>query len=77
MIGLSAVFYAVRAVFLVILGSKAAEGAFFSSLATLGTGVRLDLRKIMVKDRSYGVILLPKQTNQVAKPIKSAKVLAR
>jgi hypothetical protein len=56
-IGLSVVFWAVRAVFLVILGSEPAEGAPFSSQIILSIGVRLDLRKIMVEDRPYGVIL--------------------
>jgi len=56
-IGLSAVFWAVRAVFLVILGSEAAEGAPFSSQIVLGIGVRLDLRKIMVEDRPYDIVL--------------------
>jgi hypothetical protein len=46
-IGLSAVFWAVQAVFLVILGSEAAEGAPFSSQIVLGIGIRLDLRKII------------------------------
>jgi hypothetical protein len=56
-IGLSVVFWAVRAVFLVILGSEAAEEAPFSSQIVLGIGVRLDLRKIMVEDRLYGIVL--------------------
>jgi hypothetical protein len=56
-IGLSVVFWAVRVVFLVILGSEAAEGAPFSSQIILSISVRLDLRKIMVEDRPYGVIL--------------------
>ena len=43
-IGLSAVFCSVLAVFLVILTSKAAEGAPFCFQGVLGTGVRLDLR---------------------------------
>jgi hypothetical protein len=43
--------------FLAILGSEAAEGAPFSSQIVLSIGVRLDLRKIMVEDRPYGVIL--------------------
>ena len=55
-IGLSAVFCTVRAVFLVILGSEAAEGALFSSHIVLGTGIRLDLRKLMFEDRPYGVV---------------------
>jgi hypothetical protein len=42
---------------LVILGSEAAEGAPFSSQIILGIDVRLDLRKIMVEDRLYGIIL--------------------
>ena len=54
-IGLSAVFCSVLAVFLVIFGSEAAEGAPFCSHTVLGTGVRLDLRRIMLEDRPYGV----------------------
>lgn len=42
--GLSAVFWVVRAVFLVILVFEAAERASFSSQIGLGTGVRLNLR---------------------------------
>ena len=52
--GLSAVFSCVRAVFIVIFGSEAAEGAPFSSQMVLGTGVRLDLRRTMLEDRSKG-----------------------
>jgi hypothetical protein len=51
-IGLSAVFSCVRAVFLVIFGSEAAEGAPFSSQMVLGTSVCLDLRRTMLEDRS-------------------------
>jgi hypothetical protein len=50
-IGLSAVFCAVLAVFLVILGLEAADGAPFSSYVVLGTGVRSDRRRIMLEDR--------------------------
>ena len=56
MTGLNAVFWAVQAVFLVILRSKAAERAFFSSHIVLGTGVRLDRRRIMLEDRSCSVV---------------------
>jgi hypothetical protein len=49
---LSVVFSSIRAVFLVIFGSEAAEGAPFSSQIVLGTGVRLDLRRLMLEDRS-------------------------
>jgi hypothetical protein len=56
LIGLSAVFSSVRAVFLVILGSEAAEGALFSSHIVLGTGVRLDRRRAMLEDRPHSVV---------------------
>jgi hypothetical protein len=56
MIGLSAVCCSVLAVFLVIFGSEAAEGALFSSQIVLGTGVRFDLRGIMLEDRRNSVI---------------------
>jgi hypothetical protein len=51
--GLSAVFSSVRAVFLVIFGSEAAEGAPFSSYIVLGTGVRLERRRIMLEYRLF------------------------
>jgi hypothetical protein len=51
MTGLSAVFSTVQAVFLVIFGSEAAEGAPFSSHIVLGTDVRLLLRGAMPEDR--------------------------
>jgi hypothetical protein len=57
----------------VILGSEAAEGAPFSSQIVLGTGVRLDLRRIIFEDTLYSAVLLPK-TKQNAK---IAKVLVR
>jgi hypothetical protein len=60
-IGLSAVFCSVLAVFLVILGSKDAEGAPFCSQGVLGTGVRFNLRRIMLTDRPYGVVLAVQQ----------------
>jgi hypothetical protein len=60
-IGFSAVFCSVQAVFLVILGSEAAEGAPFSSQIVLSTGVRLDLRKVMFEDRSCGFVLPSKK----------------
>jgi hypothetical protein len=56
MIGLRAVFCSVLIVFLVIFGSEAAEGAPFSSQVVLGTGVRFDLRRIMLKDRRDSVV---------------------
>ena len=55
-IGLRAVFCSVLAVFLVILGSEAAEGAPFSSQIVLGTGVRFDLRRFMLEDRRNSVV---------------------
>jgi hypothetical protein len=58
--GLSAVFCSVLAAFLVILGSKVAKGAPFSFQIVLSTGVRLDLRRIILKDRPYGVHLQKK-----------------
>jgi hypothetical protein len=39
-----------------ILGSEAAEGAPFSFYIIFGTGVRLDLRRIMLEDRSYSAV---------------------
>jgi hypothetical protein len=71
-IGLSAVFCSVLAAFLVILGSEAAEGAPFSSQIVLGTGVRLDLRTIMLEDRSNGVVQIKKKKER-----QERKVLAR
>jgi hypothetical protein len=56
--GLSVVFCSVLAASLVILGSEAAEGAPFTSQIVLGTGIRLDLRRIMFRDRLFGVVLL-------------------
>jgi hypothetical protein len=53
---LRAVFCVVLAAFLGILGSKAAEGAPFSSYFTVGTGVCLDLCRIMFEDRLYNVV---------------------
>jgi hypothetical protein len=40
----------------VILKSEAIEGASFSFYIVLGTGLRLDLRKLMFEDRPYGVV---------------------
>jgi hypothetical protein len=57
-IGLSAVFYSVLAAFLVVLESEAAEGALFSFQIVLGTGVRLDLRRIMLEDRLNVVVYI-------------------
>jgi hypothetical protein len=56
--GLSAVFCSVLAASLVTFRSEAAEGAPFCSQVVLGTGVRLDLRRILFEDRPFGVILL-------------------
>jgi hypothetical protein len=67
--GLSAVFCPVLAVFWVIFGSEAADGAPFSSHVVLGTGVRSDLRRIMFEDRSYGAVL--PQEKKCPKTIKS------
>jgi hypothetical protein len=49
-----------------ILGSTAAEGAAFSSHFIAGTGVHLDLRRIMLEDRAYGPVP-PKNKKKVAK----------
>jgi hypothetical protein len=53
------------------LGSEAAEGAPFSTQIVLGTGVRLDLRRIMFEDRSFGVVLLPSPKKRDAKTARS------
>jgi hypothetical protein len=66
---LNDVFYFVLTVFLMILGSTAAEGAVFSSHLVVGTGVRLDLRRIMLEDRAYGPIP-PENEKKVAKAAK-------
>jgi hypothetical protein len=50
-IGLSAVFSTVQAVFLVIFRSKAAEGALFSFYIILDTSIRLLLRGVIPEDR--------------------------
>jgi hypothetical protein len=63
---LNDVFCFVLTVFLIILGSTAAEGAAFSSHLIAGTGVRLDLRRIMLEDRAYGPVP-PKNEKKVAK----------
>jgi hypothetical protein len=63
---LNDVFCFVLTVFLIILGSTAAEGAAFSFYLFAGTGVRLDLRRIMLEDRAYGPVL-PKNEKKVAK----------
>jgi hypothetical protein len=44
-----------------ILESEAAEGAPFSSYIILSTGVRLDLRRILLEDRSYNTVHLKKR----------------
>jgi hypothetical protein len=69
-IGLSAVFCSVRVVFLVIFGSEAVEGASFCSQIVFGTGVRLDLRKLMLEDRQSIDVHFPPLRNY-AKPRKS------
>jgi hypothetical protein len=51
--GLSAVFSSVRAVFLVIFGSEATEGAPFSSYIILSTGIRLERRRTMLEYRLF------------------------
>jgi hypothetical protein len=68
---LNDVFCFVLTVFLVILGSTAAEGAVFSFNLVVGTGVRLDLRRIMLEDRAYGPVP-PKNEKKVAKARKTA-----
>jgi hypothetical protein len=55
------VFCFVFAVSLSILESEAAEGAFVSSHLVVDTGVRLDLRKIMLEDRANSIILPKKE----------------
>jgi hypothetical protein len=61
--------FAVLAVFLVILGSLAAEGAPFASQIVLGTGLRGVLRKSMLKIASW--MLFSKKEKEVAKTHKS------
>jgi hypothetical protein len=51
----------------VILESEAAEEAPFSSQIVLGTGVRLDLRRIMLKDRLNIVVYIKKKSAKSAK----------
>jgi hypothetical protein len=51
--GLSAVFASVREVFLVIFKSEATEGPPFSSYIILGTGIRLERRRIILKYRLF------------------------
>ena len=60
---LRAVFFSVQVLFLVILGSLAAEGALFSSQIVTGFGVRCDLRKSMPKLAHVGQFL-PKQKKE-------------
>jgi hypothetical protein len=67
MTGFSAVFWLVQAVFLVILGLEAAEGAPFSSYIVLGTGIRFDLRGIMLEDRRHSGVPAVQQNKK--KPI--------
>jgi hypothetical protein len=69
---LNDVFCFVLTVFLIILESTAAEGAAFSSHLVAGTGVRLDLRRIMLEDRAYGPVL-PKPKKKLPRPKTSAK----
>ena len=40
---------------------KAVEGASFASQATLGFGIRVDLRRDMIEDRSIRAILLKRK----------------
>jgi hypothetical protein len=60
-IGLSVVLCSVLAVFLMILGFKAAERSPFSSHIILDTGVRVDLCRIMLEDTSYSAVHSKKQ----------------
>jgi hypothetical protein len=69
---LNDVFCFVLTVFLIILGSTAAEEAAFSSYLIAGTGVRLDLRRIILKDRAYRPIP-PKPKKKLPRPQISAK----
>jgi hypothetical protein len=69
---LNNVFCFVLTVFLMILESTAAEGAAFSSYLVAGTGVRLDLRRIMLEDRAYGPVP-PKPKKKLPRPQTSAK----
>jgi hypothetical protein len=66
------VFCFVLTVFLVILGSTAAEGAAFSFHLVVGTGVRLDLHRIMLEDRVYGSVP-PENEFFLPRPQNSAK----
>ena len=50
-IGLRTVFCVVQTVFLMILGSEVVEGTSFSFYIVLGTGVHLDLHRIILEDR--------------------------
>jgi hypothetical protein len=56
--GFNAIFCAVQTVFLVVLEPEAAEEVVSSSYLVVGTGVRLDLRKIMLEKRPYGTVPL-------------------
>jgi hypothetical protein len=64
---LNDVFCFVLIVFLMILESTAAEGAAFAFYLIAGTSVRLDLRRIMLKDRAYRPVL-PKLKKKLPRP---------
>jgi hypothetical protein len=68
---LNEVFCFVFAVSLIILESEAAEGAVVSFHLVVGTGVRLDLHKIMLEDRANSIIL-PKKGKKGAKTAETA-----
>ena len=56
-----------------ILDFKAIERASFASHVTLGTGVRLDLRRIMVEGSPFRLVLLQNKK----KGCQDRKILAR
>jgi hypothetical protein len=64
---LNDVFCFILIVFLMILESTAAEEAAFSSYLVTGTSVRLDLYRIMLKDRAYRPAL-PKPKKKLLRP---------
>ena len=66
--GLRAVFFSVRVLFLVILGSLAAEGAPFSSQIVTDFDVRCDLRKSMSKLAHVGQFLPPPTKKRAPRP---------
>jgi hypothetical protein len=71
-IDLNDVFCFVLTVFLMILESTAAEEEPFSSYLIVGTGVRLDLRRIMLEDRAYRPVP-PKTKKKLPRPQTTAK----